>query len=168
VKSCRGSCVSVRTCVFPAQDERLKRESRRPAWGLLVRGSSLLWHTAGVSWAILPPQVSTADTVRMLSTLRGDMRCQAAYIHRTMQCTVRYKAPGSAPAGFCCMISRASALLPVLQSTRYARGALNVSWPSRPIAARAPGTATAAARLRLPLRRIRVSTGHAATRPHAR
>jgi hypothetical protein len=36
--------------------------------------------SSGVSWAILPPQVSTADTRRMLSTLRGDTRCGRANI----------------------------------------------------------------------------------------
>ena len=50
--------------------------SSRPAWGLLVRGSSPAWLTSGVSWAILPPQVSTADTIRMLSTLGGNMQCK--------------------------------------------------------------------------------------------
>ena len=30
--------------ITPVQRE-LKRESSRPAWGLLVRGSSLAWHT---------------------------------------------------------------------------------------------------------------------------
>ena len=103
--------------------------SSRPAWGLLVRGSSPAWLTSGVSWAILPPQVSTADMIRMLSTLGGNMQCKQRAVpggihtlHDAMHGAIQ--GARQLPAGFCCMISRASALLPVVQSTRYARGAL--------------------------------------------